>query len=304
MAQRDSPTEPGPLLSDRNQPPIGLIQQLGAEGLIRPGARFRTLYGGRTNQVWRVLSGNSDAVLKLYTSALRNPLFRNDAMLEARCLTALGDTGFVPNLRGTGTFEAADWVYYDHAPGTPWQDRVETVAQLLRRLHQSRVEVDAPPGCNGSDDLDQHTQRILAACPSGEKTRLMAARPQTPVGPLAQRCLIHGDPVAGNILQAPLGLTLIDWQCPAFGDPCEDLAMFLSPAMQQLYRGAPLTDSEMRDFLVAYDRPDITERYLSLRPWYAWRMAAYCLWQIEHGAPDYARGYELEITELTTYSVG
>ncbi len=298
MANRDSPLELVHPLSDPTQPPSDLVAQLSTRGLIDPDVSFEVLYGGRTNQVWKVLSGDSGAVLKLYRAPFQNPLFRNDARLEADCLRALSGTGFVPNLRATGSFGVASWVYYDHAPGTPWRDGVERVAHLLRRLHQLGVRPDVPDGCNGSDDLDQHALRILATCQSDESDRLLALRPQGQVAPCSTPCLIHGDPVAGNILQAPDGLTLIDWQCPALGDPCEDLAMFLSPAMQRLYRGAPLSEAEVARFLTAYDRANVTDRYLSLRPWYAWRMAAYCLWRAENGAPDYAAGYDLEIAAL------
>lgn len=256
------------------------------------------LYGGRTNRVWKVHSGKNDAVLKLYCAQFQNPLFRNDARLEAECLRALNSSGFVPNLRATGSFGDDSWVYYDHAPGTPWTAGAERVALLLRKLHQTPVNLDLPNGCNGSNDLDQHAHRILTACQSEQQKILLAKRPKGHIPPLPDPCLIHGDPVAGNILQSPGGLTLIDWQCPALGDPCEDLAIFLSPAMQQLYRGIPLSEAEVTQFLAAYDRPDITERYLSLRPWFAWRMAAYCLWRIENGAPDYATGYELEVAGL------
>ncbi len=274
------------------------MAQLKQQGLVPPSARFETLYGGRTNRVWKVLGGTNDAVLKLYCAPFDNPLFRNDAKLEASCLQALKDTGFVPNMRATGVFEDANWVFYDHAPGAPWQDGVSGVAHLLRALHETPVGIDAPKGCNGSDDLGSHARRILADCQSRLKDRLERHEPQTHIAPVSQLCLIHGDPVSGNILVSSTGLTLIDWQCPAKGDPCEDLAIFLSPAMQQIYRGKPLTKTETAAFLTDYGRPQITARYNALRPWYAWRMAAYCLWRAENGAPDYAAGFDLELATL------
>nr|WP_299985451.1 aminoglycoside phosphotransferase family protein [uncultured Ruegeria sp.] len=256
------------------------------------------LYGGRTNRVWKVLSGRSDAVLKLYSAPFQNPLFRNDAQLEADCLRALNSTGYVPNLRATGSFGAANWVYYDHAPGNPWREGVESVATLLQHLHGLSIELELPRGCNGSDDVREQAEQILLGCQSAEKQRLIALRPEGVVEPLSDRRLIHGDPVAGNILQSSTGLTLIDWQCPAMGDPCEDLAIFLSPAMQHLYRDATLSEAEVASFLAAYDQREVTERYLLLRPWFGWRMAAYCLWRIENGSPDYVPAFELEINAL------
>ncbi len=101
--------------------------------------------------------------------------------------------------------------------------------------------------------------------------------------------------MAGNILVAGKSLTLIDWQCPAIGDPCEDIALFLSPAMQHLYRGSPLSPGEEVEFLGAYAQPATVSRYQALRPWYGWRMAAYCLWRVENGSTDYEEALQLEL---------
>ena len=92
----------------------------------------------------------------------------------------------------------------------------------------------------------------------------------------------------------PGGLTLIDWQCPASGDPTEDIATFLSPAMQRLYRGTILSEAEREAFLAAYPDPAIVARYRALKSVYRWRMAAHCLWKAERGASDYAGALRLE----------
>ncbi|NOD32336.1 MULTISPECIES: phosphotransferase [Ruegeria] len=285
-------------LPDLPAPPRDLVDHLHAQRLVNAHPRFETLYGGRTNKVWKVKGRDSDKVLKLYSTALRNPLFRNDAELEALCLKALGTTGFVPRLRATGQYKEARWVFYDHAPGAPWRQDSAQVGALLRKLHTLPIAVQAPAGCNGSADLRAHGKRILQGCTSNGRDKLADLQPSNSVAPTQQTCLIHGDPVAGNILVATGGLTLIDWQCPALGDPCEDLALFLSPAMQQLYRGSPLSKKEEDQFLSAYGRPEIVARYEQLRPWYAWRMATYCLWRAENGAPDYATGLNLETAIL------
>ena len=298
LANRDSPDELGSPLSDLLPPPHDLVAELVRDGHIPAGALFEMLYGGRTNQVWKVKGKHNDTVLKLYRTTLRNPLFRNDAGLEAACLNALQATGFVPNLRATRSHGSDRWVLYDHAPGEPWRQGTGQVGRLLRKLHAIPVTLSVPGGCNGSADLTRHAEQILAACTPTQRNRLAGLRPTGTVGPAHQICLVHGDPVPGNILVAPKGLTLIDWQCPALGDPCEDLAMFLSPAMQHLYRAAPLTAEEEIQFLAAYNQPDVAARYQTLRPWYAWRMAAYCLWRAENGAPDYLTGFELEIRTL------
>ncbi len=68
--------------------------------------------------------------------------------------------------------------------------------------------------------------------------------------------------------------------------------------MKVLYRGAPLSSVETDAFLTAYDAPDVVLRYHALAPYYHWRMAAYCLWQLENGRPDYAQGLDLERAAL------
>lgn len=239
-----------------------------------------------------------DVVLKLYRSELRNPLFRNDPDLEATCLRALQHTGFVPKLRATGSSGGDNWVLYDHAPGVPWHQDTASVGRLMAELHAMPTPVSAPAGCNGSADLAGHTERILAGCLTERRQELENLRPQRQVAPSPRTCLVHADPVPGNILVSHAGLTLIDWQCPVLGDPCEDIALFLSPAMQRLYRGYQLSDAEEEAFHDAYDNAEVTTRYRALHPWYAWRMAAYCLWRAENGTPDYFFGLELELATL------
>jgi thiamine kinase-like enzyme len=112
---------------------------------------------------------------------------------------------------------------------------------------------------------------------------------------VSQPRLIHADAVAGNLIDGPGGVTLIDWQCPASGDPTEDLATFLSPAMQWLYRGRVLSPQETEAFLAAYPDPAVTDRYLRLQPLYRWRMAAHCLWKADRGAPDYEKALAAEL---------
>ena len=92
--------------------------------------------------------------------------------------------------------------------------------------------------------------------------------------------LIHTD-IGGNLVGEGSGLRLIDWQCPAIGDICEDIYSFLSPAFQILGERAPLTDAQVRDFWDTLARPDLEERYALLRPAYAWRFAGYCAWRAD-----------------------
>ena len=43
-------------------------------------------------------------------------------------------------------------------------------------------------------------------------------------------------------------LRLIDWQCPAIGDPIVDIMMFLSPGMHEIYGSGKLSHQRSSNF--------------------------------------------------------
>ncbi len=246
------------------------------------GLAWLPLNGGRTNQVWRL----GDVVVKAYDAAAASDLFPNDPQAEALALRTYGPAGLSPTLVDSG----ADWVAYRFLPGEGWRSDPARVALLLHRLHA----MDAPgfrQRPSGSAAVLAQAGRILAAC----KGSLGPPPPDPGVPPVAQPVPLHGDVVPGNIIDGPDGLTLIDWQCPGLGDPAEDLALFLSPAMQWLYRGVVLSADERASFLAAYPDQTVTGRCLALEPLFRWRMAAHCLWKAERGAADYAQALRLEL---------
>ncbi|AZV80140.1 DUF1679 domain-containing protein [Parasedimentitalea marina] len=250
------------------------------------------LAGGRTNHVWRAGS----IVIKVYQGQDENPLFANDALRERDSLKALAGTGMAPKFLDAGIFNGRNWLAYTHIEGSVWQQGTAHVAQLLGRLHDQTGFSGLPAGCNGSADLTDQTLAILKKCHHSNLLRDLA--PLGQVAALARPVLIHGDPVPGNLVEHAGILTLIDWQCPQMGDPAEDLALFLSPAMQFLYRGTPLSQDEENAFLAAYPDRAVVERYLALKPWFHWRMAAYCLWRSEQSS---RRDHEAMTLELEAF---
>jgi aminoglycoside phosphotransferase (APT) family kinase protein len=245
------------------------------------GLPWLALAGGRTNRLWRV----GQTVVKAYDPAAATPLFPNDAGAELRALALLGPRGLAPRLIGAGD----GWLAYAHIDGQAWQSGPATVAQMLARLHEEPGSgFRAVP--SGSAAILEQARAIAAAC----RTALPPAPRDPHIAPVAVPRLIHGDAVAGNLIDGPQGVTLIDWQCPGLGDATEDLALFLSPAMQWLYRGRVLSDQEVAAFLAAYPDSAVKTRYRHLRPLYRWRMAAHCLWKAERGARDYGRAMALE----------
>ena len=290
-------------LSPQTTPlPDHLMAPLLAAGHLVEQDTIRPLTGGRTNHVWRVVRNCGDLVLKAYRGDTGNLLFPNSFLCEIAALQALEDSGDVPKLRAFGTSDNTSWVLYEHLEGPLWHNDPAPVAHLLARIHATTPFSGLRHGPNGSQDIARQTLGILAACQS-PKSRLLAARaPTGQVAPLDRPRLIHADPVPANIVMRETGPALIDWQCPALGDPSEDLAFFTSPAMQLLYRGSALTRQETGTFLSAYPDPSIARRYQALKPWYHWRMAAYCLWKIERGNADYERGLQSEMESLAAYS--
>jgi thiamine kinase len=250
------------------------------------------LAGGRTNHVWRAGS----IVIKLYQGQGTNPLFANDALRERASLKALAGTGMAPKFLDAGTFNGCKWLAYNHIEGTVWQQGTAQVAQLLGRLHDQNGFPGLPMGCNGSAALADQTLAILAQCNNSNPLRGLA--PSGRVAATLNPVLIHGDPVPGNLVEHDGTLTLIDWQCPQLGDPAEDLALFLSPAMQLLYRGAPLSQDEECAFLGAYPNRTVVARLQALNPWFHWRMAAYCLWRSEQSSRRDHDAMALELEAL------
>lgn len=289
--------------------PLALRRAVQDAGFADDTCRWIPLSGGRSNRLWQLHPERGDGastVVKLFAAPDGNPLFANDPDREARVLARLEGLGIAPRLRAQLHTPEGRALVYDHVEGAPWRDDPAPVAHLLRRLHRSGAAKGAvlPSAPDGSAALARQTAAILAICPDEAQARLapflgrLAARAAVP--PLGARALLHGDPVAGNLIAGPNGLRLIDWQCPALGDPCEDIAHFLSPAMQIIYRGAALSRAQEQGFMAALGAPDLAARYAALAPWYHARMAAYCAWQIARGQKDYAAAEQAETAALKT----
>lgn len=239
------------------------------------GQSWVPLVGGRSNTLWRV----GDIVVKQYAPTAASALFPNDPLAEVQALQAFSSHSLAPEFAAQGS----GWLAYHYIQGETWRQDVEIVASLLGRLHQNPLT----QSFRESPDISKQTLDILAECQSSFTV------PEAPNIPLARQT-IHGDAVAGNIICGTKGAVLIDWQCPAIGDPIEDIAIFLSPAMQSLYRGKPLTAQEKDGFLHRYPNPATVSRYHAMAPLLHARIAAHCLWKAERGNADYGAAFRLE----------
>lgn len=276
-----------------------LASELTSRGLIEAQARWTPLAGGRTNYLWRVDQDHAPCfVVKLYPYNRQTPLFRNDGVAEAAVLTRLSGHGLSADLHLSTVSDQGPCVIYHYVDGVPWAGRPSAVSRLLSRLHGLQIDISLPFAPTGSDELRAQTGEILSACDRNSAEKLSRYMPQTDVPASAQRCLLHGDVVANNILQTGKDTRLIDWQCPMLGEPAADIAIFLSPAMQSLYGGRAPTALFIKHFFEIYGSDEVERRYCDLAPWYHWRMAAYCLWKSERGAHDYRDAMDLELSAL------
>lgn len=272
-----------PLLSLSFEFKEALFRHISEQGFIVENVHL--LDGGRSNYVWRA----GDIVIKLYDKNPQNPLFANDPDREITLLRELAGEEIAPDVLGHGTFRGTRWLTYRHINGQTWTHDTPAVARILGKVHAHTFSQKLPLGDNGSQELKDTIRQLLSLCaPSKESRNISQAINQLPtIKPIAEPRLIHADPVPGNLITDTQNPILIDWQCPVLGDPAEDLAIFLSPAMQFTYRGRMLSHAETHDFLSAYPNPKFVERYIKLRPWYHLRMATYCLWRSEIRAAQY-----------------
>ena len=262
-------------------PPFPSGPEAALAALGAGSAGWHAMQGGRTNRLWRV----GRFVLKRHDPAAASALFPNDPMAEARALSLLAPHALAPKLRAAGP----DWIIYDHIDAPVWSPNADPapVAAMLHRLHRLCL----PDGTfralpNGSTALLAHAASFA---PPG-----LPPPPADPLVPPVKPCPVHADPVPANILATANGPLLIDWQCPGMGDPSEDLATLVSPAMIWLYTGRKPSEGWADALLSAYPDPQMAQRARTLLPLYRWRIMAHCAWKAARGDADYAEAFRIE----------
>lgn len=227
-------------------------------------------------------------------------MFPNDPNAEISALRHLEGQSLAPTYLDDFLSRDGYCVVYTHVSGQTWQVGSSQVAQLLYRVHSVPVPENLRETPDGSRAIERQTESILRHCPSSPAQHIWTRRPGGVVPLRGRACFLHGDPVPGNIVGERGAWRLIDWQCPAVGDPCEDIAIFLSPAMQLAYRGTILREQERQAFLAAYADQETVQRYVSLAAWYHWRMAAYCLWLESRGNCSARLAADAEIAAIAS----
>jgi aminoglycoside phosphotransferase (APT) family kinase protein len=261
--------------------PVELL--LEAEIIDDGEVRVERLTGGYLNQVFRLRGKEQghdfDWVVKYFMPETELALFPNLPVEERKATYLASTIGRAPvPISWLETFDGPVLVY-EFCEGEVWREGVEEVGRLLRDLRTLDTtdygfrEVPILPA-----GILAEGEAFLPKIHSEMRWHLARARPQPIEIEPVSRSFLHTDIGPGNIIVATdTGrLVVIDWQCPAVGDPVQDVIAFLSPAFQILYGRPPLTAAEEAAFFAAYDDPELKRRYDTVRPFYDWRMAGYC----------------------------
>jgi thiamine kinase len=249
---------------------VRIEEFLRQRGVVSGPCEIKPLKGGYANSLLRVDAGDRRLVVKTFGKPMSGTLFPNLPAEEAAALQRLSGLDVAPEL--VGFWPEHDLLAYSYVEGEVWNGDIVAVAQLFRRK-----EVADPKGFRGvpvtPEEILAEGDRLLARC---NEIRLPTRPTSIELPPPYRLSLIHTDVGPANLIGSGDGLRLIDWQCPAMGDLCEDIYGFLSGAFHILSERPPLTDAAVAAFFAALNRPDLEDRYRALRPFFAWRMAAYC----------------------------
>lgn len=265
----------------------GPRQAAHALGLGLP-LEWGALPGGRSNRLFRGAFLDGKLVFKFFDDARSNALFPNIMRDEQNALLALKDTGIAPTFRGWAETDSGACIVYDFIDGIiPQQTSVQTM-RALSRLHAYDVAQDFRHILSDPSDIRAQGMAFLNHDTSARAAQLLSNVPEVPNVPATASCFLHGDPTPANSVITSDGLTFLDWQCPAFGDPVHDLAIALSPAMHVVDGAEPLIGTQTDRLLAAYADGSVTDRYRALAPIYHWRMACYCQWKARLGETAFA----------------
>jgi thiamine kinase len=265
------------------------------QGITSNETVWHTQTGGRTNKVWR-LKGEKDLICKLYLQTITNPLFNNSPEAEYRCLLWLDGSQIAPKPYKYLRTPFGEVLLYDYIKGQIWFHDVDTVSELLTRIRKHKCPKGLRILSNLPSDIKQTGFEIINKLNNYHKDKLIKICPEVSI-PDIEPVLLHTDVVPGNLILGDKGLRLIDWQCPAIGDPIVDIMMFLSPGMHEVYGSGKLSMKNHEVFLMSLTS-DLRNRYNIVGSLYHWRMAAYCFWKAEQGFAEYENAALAEIDHL------
>jgi thiamine kinase len=282
-------------MNSENQIENELQNYLYTQGVISSQTVWYSQFGGRTNKVWRLV-GKADLICKLYLDTQNNPLFNNYPKAEYECLLALNGSGIAPKPFKYIKTPFGEVLLYDYIKGQTWSHDVDNVSELLSRIRKHKYPKGLRILSALPSDIKQTGLEIIKKLNNYHKNKLIKICPDVLISNI-KPVLLHTDVVPGNLILGDKGLRLIDWQCPAIGDPIVDIMMFLSPGMHKIYNSKKLSMKDYETFLMNLT-PKLRSRYNILGPLYHWRLAAYCFWKAEQGFIEYENAALAEINLL------
>jgi thiamine kinase len=265
------------------------------QGIISYQNIWHAQTGGRTNKVWR-LEGENDLICKLYLETKSNPLFNNTPEAEYKCLLFLDGSGIAPKPYKYLKTPFGEVLLYNYVKGQTWSHDVSTVSELLIRIQNHKYPKDLRVLSALPSDIKESGLKIINKLNNYHTNKLNMICPDVSISDI-EPVLLHTDVVPGNLILGDDGLRLIDWQCPAIGDPIVDIMMFLSPGMHEIYGPGKLSMKDYGVFLMSLTS-DLRNRYNIIGPLYHWRLAAYCFWKAEQGFIEYENAALAEIDLL------
>ena len=278
-----------------NQIKNQLQNYLSMQGVISNQTVWHTQTGGKTNKVWRLV-GEQDLICKMYLDTQTNPLFNNTPKAEYECLLLLNGSGIAPNPYKYLKTPFGEVLLYNYIKGQTWSHDVGAVSELLTRIHKHQHPKGLRILSALPSDIKQTGLEIINKLNNYHKNKLINICPDVSISDI-EPVLLHTDVVPGNLILGNKGLRLIDWQCPAIGDPIVDIMMFLSPGMHEIYGSEKLSMTNHEAFLMGLTF-DLRNRYNIIGPLYHWRLAAYCFWKAEQGFIEYENAALAEIDLL------
>jgi thiamine kinase len=264
-------------------------------GVISNQTVWHVQAGGRTNKVWRLL-GEEDLTCKLYIETGNNPLFNNTPEEEYRCLLWLDGSGIAPKPYKFLKTPFGEVLLYNYIKGHTWSYGVDIVSELLTRIRTHKQPKGLRILSSIPSDIKQTGLEIINKLNNYHANKLINICPDVSISDI-EPVLLHTDVVPGNLILGDKGLRLIDWQCPAIGDPIVDIMMFLSPGMHLIYGSKKISMADHEKFLMSIT-PQLRNRYNTIGPLYHWRLAAYCFWKAEQGFIEYENAALEEINLL------
>jgi aminoglycoside phosphotransferase (APT) family kinase protein len=282
-----------------------LLALLKAKGILphsSPDAfSLELLTGGFWNRVYRLRCKEStciDWVDKQFVKVPVNPMFPILPTAEYAALQFFQGQECAPRpIAFISDSSIGSLLVYEFVQGGSWDGDLEAAATLLARLQQIPVNAFALNAFRtlptDAVALQEHAEGMLQRHPTEASETVRQLRPAAPSlssASLAKVVLVHTDCGPGNMVSSPDGLRLIDWQCPGIGDGLQDVATFLSPAMQVLYGYPVLTSAQEQQFLDTYffalgeksvDTHKTRARFHRIRSSHHYRFAAYCAMRMQ-----------------------